>query len=129
MIICVVPIDGAVPANASLESVSGLTVEVIHGERPPDAIVDHPAGRFGTETESKSWGHESGVAVAVADGVFVCVLVGVTVGVFVAVGVNVPVAVAVGVNVLVAVAVGVNVFVAVGVGVNVSVAVAVGVNV
>ena len=103
-------------AKASFGAVSGVVVDVTHGDSAPVAAVVQPAGSAGAVTPSKFSPQPVtgvpvavGVAVAVAVGVLVAVPVGVAVGVLVAV----PVGVAVGV--LVAVPVGVAVGVLVGV--------------
>ena len=107
-------------ANASLGAVSGLVVEVTHGDSAPVATVVHPAGSAGATTPSKFSENVTGQGedVGLAEGATVAVAVAVAVAVFVAVAVAVAVAVFVAVGVGLAVAVDVAVGVGEGVGVT-----------
>jgi hypothetical protein len=88
----VLPTAAGSGAKASFGAVSGVVVDVTHGDSAPVDAVVQPAGSAGAVTPSKLWPHTApgvpvGVAVGVLVGVPVAVPVGVLVGVFVGVGV------------------------------------------
>jgi hypothetical protein len=49
----VLPTDAGSGANASFGAVSGVVVEVTHGDSAPVAVVVQPAGNAGAVTPSK----------------------------------------------------------------------------
>src|SRR6478735_5154264 len=76
-------------AKASLGAVSGVVVDVTHGDSVPVAAVVQPAGSAGAVTPSK-FSPQPATGVPVAVGVAVAVAVGVAVAVPVGVGVPHP---------------------------------------